>query len=158
MRRHRADGASAVEFAILLPLLMLLVFGIIAFSQAYNRSQGMNAAVREGARLAALGDSTVDDIRARVRNAVSGSDIIGADVNVQVREYATAADADQASDPDLTGAGLSGSSTVCDDGTGAVRVAGSINDAAGDKYDISIPFFPSRSMDFVSFAVFRCQP
>jgi hypothetical protein len=52
------DGAAAVEFALLLPLLVLLVFGIIHFGLAFNsRIQATNAA-REGARLAAIG---IDD-------------------------------------------------------------------------------------------------
>jgi Flp pilus assembly protein TadG len=43
-------GASAVEFAIILPILILLVFGIIEFSLAlYDKAMITNAS-REGAR------------------------------------------------------------------------------------------------------------
>jgi Flp pilus assembly protein TadG len=43
-------GASAVEFAIVLPILVLLVFGIIEFSVAlYDKAMITNAS-REGAR------------------------------------------------------------------------------------------------------------
>jgi Flp pilus assembly pilin Flp len=56
--RTREDGAAAVEFALLLPLLVLLLFGFIQFGTAFNtRIQATNAA-REAARLAAVG---VDD-------------------------------------------------------------------------------------------------
>ena len=45
-------GASAVEFAIVLPILVLLVFGIIEFSVAlYDKAMITNAS-REGARAA----------------------------------------------------------------------------------------------------------
>jgi Flp pilus assembly pilin Flp len=56
--RRGEDGAAAVEFALLLPLLILLLFGFIHFGLAFNtRIQATNAA-REGARLAVIG---IDD-------------------------------------------------------------------------------------------------
>jgi hypothetical protein len=52
------DGAAAVEFALLLPLLVLLLFGFIQFGAAFNtRIQATNAA-REAARAAVVG---IDD-------------------------------------------------------------------------------------------------
>jgi Flp pilus assembly protein TadG len=50
MGRKNQSGASAVEFAIILPILVLLVFGIIEFSVAlYDKAMITNAS-REGAR------------------------------------------------------------------------------------------------------------
>jgi Flp pilus assembly protein TadG len=59
--RHepRDRGAAVVEFALLLPLLLLLVFGIIDFGRALNAQITLTQAAREGARLAALGKSNV---------------------------------------------------------------------------------------------------
>jgi Flp pilus assembly pilin Flp len=55
---RREDGAAAVEFALLLPLLVLLLFGFIQFGLAFNtRIQATNAA-REAARAAVTG---IDD-------------------------------------------------------------------------------------------------
>jgi Flp pilus assembly pilin Flp len=52
------EGAAAVEFALLLPLLVLLLFGFIQFGTAFNtRIQATNAA-REAARMAVVG---IDD-------------------------------------------------------------------------------------------------
>ena len=65
-------GAAAVEMAIVLPILILLVFGIIQFSIYFNRLQGLQAAAREGARVAALPQSTQSDIKAKVTSALSG--------------------------------------------------------------------------------------
>ena len=45
------SGASAVEFAILLPLLMMIVFGIIEFGLALYQQAVLTNASREGARL-----------------------------------------------------------------------------------------------------------
>jgi Flp pilus assembly protein TadG len=45
------SGASAVEFAILLPLLMMILFGIIEFGLALYQQAVLTNASREGARL-----------------------------------------------------------------------------------------------------------
>jgi len=47
-------GASAVEFALILPILIMLVFGIFQFGIAYNNYIALTHAAREGARLAAV--------------------------------------------------------------------------------------------------------
>src|SRR6476469_1117787 len=65
-------GAAAVEMAIVLPILILLVFGIIQFSIYFNRLQGLQAAAREGARVAALPQSTQSDVKAKVTDALDG--------------------------------------------------------------------------------------
>ena len=52
-------GAAAVEFALLLPVLLLLVFGIIDFGRALNAQVTLTQAAREGARMAALGEPNV---------------------------------------------------------------------------------------------------
>lgn len=52
--RHE-HGAAAVEFAIVLPLLLLLVFGIVDFARAYNAHISLSGGAREGARVLALG-------------------------------------------------------------------------------------------------------
>ena len=50
--RHRRDdtGASAVEFAMILPLLLLVVFGVINFGFLLAQNATLASAVREGAR------------------------------------------------------------------------------------------------------------
>jgi len=60
--RRRDRGAAAVEFALVLPLLLLIVFGIIDFGRALNAQITLTQAAREGVRLAALGysDAVVD--------------------------------------------------------------------------------------------------
>jgi Flp pilus assembly protein TadG len=57
---HAPDrGAVAVELALLLPLLLLIVFGIIDFGRALNAQITLTQAAREGARLAALNQPNV---------------------------------------------------------------------------------------------------
>jgi Flp pilus assembly protein TadG len=48
-----------VELALLLPVLLLLVFGIIDFGRALNAQITLTQAAREGARLAALSQANV---------------------------------------------------------------------------------------------------
>jgi|SRR5450756_503499 len=52
-------GAAAVEFALLLPVLLLVVFGIIDFGRALNAQITLTQAAQEGARLAALNEPNV---------------------------------------------------------------------------------------------------
>lgn len=68
-RRTRSQrGAAAVEFAIVVPLLFLLIFGIIDFGFGFHAWDAAENAAREGARVAAVDPST-SDILARVRNS-----------------------------------------------------------------------------------------
>lgn len=72
MRRLREErGASAVEFAIIGSLLLLILFGTIQFGITFNRYQGLQSAAREGARLGSLQATTRSDIVNRVRDSVS---------------------------------------------------------------------------------------
>jgi Flp pilus assembly protein TadG len=52
-------GAVAVEFALLLPLLLLIVMGIVDFGRMLNAQESITQAAREGARLVALGQPNV---------------------------------------------------------------------------------------------------
>lgn len=61
-------GASAVEFAIVLPLLILLLGGIIDFGFAFNAQIGLSHAAREGVRFEAI-DPAGEDGAARAVDA-----------------------------------------------------------------------------------------
>lgn len=60
----RERGAAAVEFAILLPVLLLLIFGIIDFGRMLNAQITLTEAAREGARAAALGQDADSRVQA----------------------------------------------------------------------------------------------
>jgi len=53
-QRNHERGAAAVEFALVLPVLLLLVFGMLEFSRAYNVQISLTNAAREGARVMAI--------------------------------------------------------------------------------------------------------
>ena len=69
-------GAVVVEFAVVLPLLVLFVFGIVEFGRAYNARIQLTSAVREGARAAALRGPgiTTAGIEEETRQAATGLD------------------------------------------------------------------------------------
>jgi Flp pilus assembly protein TadG len=70
MRRiSRERGAAAVEFALIVPVLLLLVFGIFEFSRLYNEQISLSNAARSAARVMAI---TNDQGEARAA-AVSGA-------------------------------------------------------------------------------------
>ncbi len=58
--QERDRGAAAVEFALVLPLLLLLVFGIIDAGRMLNMQLALTQAAREGVRVASLGGSAAD--------------------------------------------------------------------------------------------------
>lgn len=54
--RDRERGAAAVEFALVIPVLLLLVLGMLEFSRAYNVQISLTNAAREAARVMAIHD------------------------------------------------------------------------------------------------------
>ncbi|MEW1805654.1 TadE/TadG family type IV pilus assembly protein [Pseudarthrobacter sp. NPDC080039] len=54
MPRPSERGAAAVEFAIVVPVLITLLLGIMEFSRAYNAQASLSAAAREGVRVMAI--------------------------------------------------------------------------------------------------------
>ena len=76
---HRSEsGASAVEFALLLPLLMMIVFGIIEFGLALYQQAILTNASREGARLGIVQSVpaiTTGQINATINNYLTAANI-----------------------------------------------------------------------------------
>jgi Flp pilus assembly protein TadG len=69
-------GAEAVEFALVVPLFLLLVFGIIDFGFMINRDTMVNNASREGAREGALNPNQAA-ITAKVRQELATVEPVG---------------------------------------------------------------------------------
>ncbi len=66
--RHRSErGASLVEFAILMPLLVLLLLGVVEFGWGLAQQIDVRHKAREGLRLLIV-DSPLPDVEARVCN------------------------------------------------------------------------------------------
>jgi len=65
---NRSRGAALVEFALILPLLMLFLLGIIEFGMLVLDKQTLEQAAREGTRVAAVG-SPIATIKQRITNS-----------------------------------------------------------------------------------------
>jgi Flp pilus assembly protein TadG len=87
--RHRDGerGAIVVEFAIVFPVLLLLVLGIMEFGFGYHAWDVTQNAAREGARVGAV-DPSVTDIEARVRGTSNVLNQSLLDVTVQCQPAA----------------------------------------------------------------------
>ena len=57
LARRTERGAAAVEFALVVPLLMMLLLGVITVGLSYNNALGVTNAVREGSRFGATTDA-----------------------------------------------------------------------------------------------------
>lgn len=69
MIRMRSErGAAAVEFALVVPILLVLLLGIIEFGRAYNVQISLTHAARETARTMAI-DNVWGDAVSRGRTA-----------------------------------------------------------------------------------------
>jgi Flp pilus assembly protein TadG len=140
-KMHREDGAAAVEFALIVGLLAMLVFGMMEYGLAFWQLQSLRAATREGARVAAVGGDT-----SQVTNAV--------------------VDASSGALP----AGFSGISVSgggCPEPSAGTpidqSVTVSINNAAlpsniQEILTIDIPLLPSIALDPTIEGTFRCEP
>ncbi|MFH5878566.1 TadE/TadG family type IV pilus assembly protein [Arthrobacter sp. NA-172] len=71
MPRASERGAVAVEFAILAPLLIMLLLGIMEFGRAYNVQVSLSNAAREGVRVMAISNDQTAAKTAAKNAAVS---------------------------------------------------------------------------------------
>ena len=72
------SGAELIEFAIALPILLLVIGGVIDFAILFQRYEVVTNAAREGARVAVLPDFGVADVQARVTSYLVASGLTDA--------------------------------------------------------------------------------
>src|SRR5262245_16602037 len=130
---RREEGAAAVEFALIVGLLAVLIFGMLEYGLAFWQVQNLRAAAREGAREAAVG-GTQPEIVAKMVNSAAGS---------------------------LTGGETVLVSDVCDeDARGepiTVSIAGNLSGAVQESFQVSIPFLPTFTLTPDLSGTFRCE-
>ena len=68
-RMSREEGVAAVEFAIILPVLALILFGVLEFGRVWSQYQVFQGAAREGARCAAVASTSECDPETEVEAA-----------------------------------------------------------------------------------------
>jgi Flp pilus assembly protein TadG len=82
VKRDSERGAAAVEFAILLPLLLMLVLGTIEFGRAYNAQITLTNAARDGVRVMAINNDPTAAKKAAQNAAASVSTIPVSDITL----------------------------------------------------------------------------
>lgn len=66
-RRWRSErGAELIEFAVVMPILLLIIAGIIDFGMMFRTYEAVTNAAREGARVGVLPGYADTDVRNRV--------------------------------------------------------------------------------------------
>jgi len=73
MRSER--GAELIEFALVFPILLLLVLGMVDFGFLFQRYEVLTNAAREGARLYVLPGYDANDTKSRVCNFVQNGGV-----------------------------------------------------------------------------------
>ena len=68
-----SSGQSMIEFALVLPMLLVLVFGIVEFGNAWRHYQLITNTAREGARIAVLPSSTATIVDSVIDDRLNGS-------------------------------------------------------------------------------------
>ena len=133
---RREEGAAAVEFALIVGLLAILIFGLLEYGLAFWQVQNLRAAAREGARVAAVrGDDTA------VRDAM-----------------------EEASVGSLTGSWTFSRSRSCDDTPAnrgqEVKITinnASLSGAVQEAFRVNIPFIPLITVNPELSGTFRCE-
>jgi hypothetical protein len=82
---HSERGQSMTEFALVLPLMVMLLFGIIQFGITFNNYISLTDAVRAGARKGAVARHFDDPVGATVDQVHrAGTDLDPADLEIDV--------------------------------------------------------------------------
>lgn len=80
LRRTKKNqyGVAIIEFALVLPILLVLVMGIIEFGYIFNGYIILTGAAREGARVAVVTiDDVENEINSKVNRHMEGSYVTG---------------------------------------------------------------------------------
>ncbi len=82
---QRRRGATVVEMALVLPLFVAVVLGIVEFGRSMAVGQVVTNAAREGARLAVIEGTTNADVEQRVLDFLNAAiNVDAAQVNLSI--------------------------------------------------------------------------
>jgi hypothetical protein len=95
---RRQRGAAAVEFAVVAPVFVLLIFGMVEYGRMVMVQQMLTNAAREGARRAVLEGAKENDVRKVIENYLkpAGIKVSNNDITFQVGDPAVAGSLDSA--------------------------------------------------------------
>jgi Flp pilus assembly protein TadG len=82
IRGKRTCGQAIVEFALLIPVLILIVMGIIEFGRIWMTMITLSGAAREGARKAAVTAPSQVEVEAAVTNVLDAAGLGEATITI----------------------------------------------------------------------------
>lgn len=126
--KARECGAGLAEFALVLPVLLMILFGIIQFGFTLSKTQAIEAAAREGGRLASLSSTTAADVNARVDQTLG-----------------------------LTNFDSAPQVSIVPAGGCAGREGQSVTVTVSAPHRLTIPFVMDRQVTLTGQSVFRCE-
>ena len=133
-RISREEGVAAVEFALILPVLALMLFGILEFGRVWSQYQVFQGAAREGARCA----------------AVQATEFSDCEIQPAIDQAAAPYDPDVDAAVEIGGGSAPAGCTDGDQGND-VQVSWE------QPLDINIPFWNDVTVTPTIKAVFRCE-
>lgn len=77
-------GQSLIEMVLVLPLLLLVLFGILEFANAWRVYQNITNSAREGARRATVLSSTQVEVQQQIDNRLTAGGLDPAKANVRL--------------------------------------------------------------------------
>jgi len=82
--RRNSRGQALVEFALVMPLLLILIVSVFEFGRAWNLHQTITDAAREGARKAVIADAAItqDSVNAAIAARIAASGFDPADATI----------------------------------------------------------------------------
>jgi Flp pilus assembly protein TadG len=96
-----ADGAAVVEFALVAPIFIILVFGVISFGIVFAQDLALDNGAREAARSGVVENRTCGQIKTSAKDAATSIAMKSADVSVSIKRGSSAATAVNACASDL---------------------------------------------------------
>jgi Flp pilus assembly protein TadG len=145
--RRSETGASAVEFALVAPILIILVFGVISFGMIFGQQLALGNAAREASRFGVVEGRTCAQVIGAARDAANTIGMSGSNVTVTVTRGASAAAA--------------ASNNVCTVTTANPCNSSAVGDSLFVKLEftskVDIPLVVTRDIGLTSDGVFRCE-
>jgi hypothetical protein len=135
-RPHAERGSAAVEFALVLPLLLVIVVGVVQFGLVFHTRMSLQSAAREGGRVASVPGVGSAEVVSRVSSALGGADDLRCPPGPG--ENCIKITPEQA--------------VPCDERPGQEVVV-----EVSAPHSLEIPFFGSRALTLTGRAVFRCE-
>lgn len=132
-RSSRDEGVAAVEFALILPVLALILFGVLEFGRVWSQYQVFQGAAREGARCAAV--------------ASTSDCVVQTEINQAAAPYGPVPNAT------ITVLGGGGDANGCTD----ADTGKDVQVSWAQPLEVNIPFWSDFSVTPTIKAVFRCE-